>query len=500
MFRLQADSIDTSAETASLADPTAGGLATFEGRVRNHNGGRDVLRLEYEAFEALAASEGEKILNEARRRFDIMHLRCVHRTGVLEIGETAVWVGASAAHRDAAFKACRYVIDEIKHRLPVWKKETYANGSAEWVNCRHHHHQPELSEKVYYERQRVLPDVGESGQQRLKRARVLVVGAGGLGSAALAYLAGAGVGTLGICEPDTLVPHNLHRQTLYRIEDLGQFKVEAAARHLETINPFVTVIQHPEPLDITSAESLLAGYDLVLDCTDNHDARFVLNDAAIRTGIPLIQAAVYQYEGQLLLIHPAQDSPCLRCLWPAPPTDDCGTCVSGGVLGVVPGLLGTLQATEALKLILDLPTPLGDHLLLADLLNGEFRKIRRIANPDCPVCQTKKTRHEVAPENGAMESVLVSGLDDDMLIRYHILDIREESEQQENPLSLPCQTLPMSRWKNPVLPQDRPILLVCSHGLRSRQLALRLRREGFGQVFSLAGGLRELAKVKAVAQ
>ena len=220
-FNISDQIIDIAELTSALSDRTAGALSTFEGRVRDHNDGRSVTGLDYEVFAPLALSEGARILDEAVERFGIHAAHAVHRHGTLTIGDCAVWVGVTAAHRDDAFRACRYIIDALKHRLPIWKKEHYADGTAEWVNCQHaaapdhthHRHEqpPALAEADFYARQIRLPEIGAAGQAKLKAARVLIVGAGGLGSPAGLMLAAAGVGTIGIAEFDSLEASNLHR-------------------------------------------------------------------------------------------------------------------------------------------------------------------------------------------------------------------------------------------------------------------------------------------------
>src|SRR5690348_13012320 len=212
-FRFSRTPIDVASLRTELADPTCGGYTSFEGLVRNHNEGLSVRHLEYEAFEPLAVKEGERIVAEAIKRFGIERAACVHRIGDLAIGEMAVWVGASARHRDEAFRACRYIIDEVKHRVPIWKKEHYENGDSGWVNCErcaehaeeqaaahesHPHQVHESARASDYSRQIALKEVGAAGQEKLRHAAVLVVGRGGLGVPVMTYLAAAGVGRIGL--------------------------------------------------------------------------------------------------------------------------------------------------------------------------------------------------------------------------------------------------------------------------------------------------------------
>jgi len=388
VFKLSESSISAETLKQSLSNAAAGALATFEGWVRNHNDGKQVKQLEYQAYEPLAQKEAEKILQEARSQFDILDVHCLHRVGSLQIGDLAVWVGAIAAHRRDAFLACQYVIDQIKFRVPIWKKEHYLDGTTQWVNCaaHTHEHQANSSEAEFYSRQIQLPGISVSGQQALKKSRVLVVGAGGLGSSALLYLGGAGVGTLGICEADKLEASNLHRQVLYSHADIGQPKISLAAARIRKLNPYIEVVEHPCRLDAENAAGIVSAYDLVLDCTDNFKTKFLLNDICVQLKLPLVQASVYQYEGQIHLYRPG--TPCLRCLWSETPDQNCfGSCADAGVLGAVPGMLGTMQAVEAIKLILKLPTVLDKHLLLFNLQTYATTLIKRTPRNDCLTCQ-----------------------------------------------------------------------------------------------------------------
>lgn len=499
MFLLSAAPIDPVTVRHAGINPDAGGIVSFEGRVRAHNAGKPVSLLEYEAYETLALREGEAILAEARQRYEILDICCVHRTGPLRVGELAVWVEAQAAHRDAAFHACRYVIDAIKHRLPVWKRESYADGTVNWVNCQKEEHRsaalpsPTNAKGAYYARQMALPEVGASGQRKLGQAKVLVVGAGGLGSPALLHLAGAGVGTLGLCEFDTLQVENLHRQILYRYENVGKSKAALAARQLEALNPEIRVVCHETRLTEANAAALFTDYNLVLDCTDNFQTRFLLSDTAVKTATPLLQASVYQYEGQLSFYVPESDSACLRCLWPeAPAAGFDRPCSEAGVLGSVPGALGALQATEALKWLLSLPTPLENHWLILDLLRYETRLIRLQKLPECPTCgNIGANGKRRTPVHGAARTSNPPSRSkplDSAWAQAIWVDIREPHERE--PLAMPVLERPLSQWDNlPPLDAAQPYLLVCQFGLRSRQLAVRLQRAGWKNIDALNGGL-----------
>lgn len=238
-----------------------------------------------------------------------------------------------------------------------------------------------------YQRQVTLPEVGQSGQERLAAARVLIVGAGGLGSPAALYLAGAGVGMLGLADGDTVEFSNLHRQPLHTEAAVGMPKVESARLTLQARNADITVTTHAVRVDADNAADLVRHYDLVLDCTDNFAARYALSDACAAAGRPLIQAAILRFEGQLTVLHPAAGGPCYRCLYPEPPPPEIApSCGEAGVLGVVPGHMGTIQAAEALKLILGIGEPLVGRLLCVDLLTARSRRLEIQARPGCPGC------------------------------------------------------------------------------------------------------------------
>ncbi len=490
-FAITSSVIDAARLAAPLARQAAGGFASFEGRVRDENEGRRVTSLEYEAFEPLAIAEGERIVAQAIRRHGASAARCVHRVGRLAVGETAIWIGVAAPHRAEAFAACREIIDAVKHRVPVWKKEHYAGGDSGWVNCAHGADGHAEGVPFDYSRQQALPEVGAAGQARLAAARVIVVGAGGLGSAVLASLAGAGVGTLTIVDPDRVEPSNLHRQPLFGVADVGRPKAEAAAARLAAYNPAVRTAPVARRLDAALARELLPGAQAIVDCTDNFAAKFVVNDAAMRAGVPAVLASVYQYEGQLQVVRADRGGSCLRCQWPEATRDGLvGNCEQAGVLGPVPALLGQLQALEVLKLLLGLPGQLGDELLLVSLL--EHRQ-SRLAAPRNPACAGRCVRLPAADQAELPEGVdLALSLTAAVAAGYRIVDIREPMECAFEPLPVTGQeALPLGRVLDGALTvaPGRPVLLVCAHGVRSRAAAEFLRARGHRDVWSLEGGL-----------
>lgn len=489
---------------------SAGALATFEGVIRNANDGKKVVALEYEVFDALALKEGRKILSEAKKKFKITNAKCIHRSGKLKIGDIAVWIGVASAHREEAFRACKYIIDEIKVRLPIWKKEYYKTGDSGWVNCRAHSPQKEkrsLTEAELYSNQVCLPQVGQSGQRKLKDARVLVVGAGGLGCPALMYLASSGVGTIGICEFDTLEASNLHRQILYSHEDIGKSKAALAARQLKKINPFIKVKIHPQKIDIQNAAQIIKGYGLILDCSDNFKAKYILNDIAVIKKIPLIQASVYQFEGQVKFYQPRQlAASCVRCLWPQIPDACGGVCATAGVLGVVPGLLGTIQAAEAIKFLLGLPCLLSDEILTVDLLTYRFKSIKLKRDPACPVCSRAPKIINLSSENYAPQNNVeldLTSISGEEFKDFELIDVREPSECLANPVTAArCVSIPTSQFDKTKHPFDkrRKYLLFCVKGMRSNRLAKTLRDKGVVNVFSIqngADGLNRYLKIYA---
>ncbi|MEP7244620.1 MAG: ThiF family adenylyltransferase [Gammaproteobacteria bacterium] len=562
-FRFSHEPLDTAALGSTLRDPACGGYASFEGWVRNHNEGLNVNHLEYEAFEPLAMKEAERIMAEAVERFGIEHAACVHRVGDLAIGDLAVWVGASARHRHEAFLACRYIIDEVKHRVPIWKKEHYVNGDSGWVNCErcaapsepveakpvvaaassqqqphagHHHgshdqaahsHASHVHRHIHaaagaadssreaskaaarayapslvpdYSRQIALKEVGPAGQEKLRNSRVLVIGCGGLGVPVLTYLAGAGVGRIGLVDGDRLEASNLHRQTLYALADVGESKAILAAARLRALNPEVDARAYTVRLDAGNAEELVSQYDLVIDCTDNFSTKFLLNDVCVRLGKPVIFSSVYQYEGQLQVVRPDRGGACLRCVWPEATRDGLvGNCAEAGVLGPVPGVFGSLQALEALKTLMNLPGQLGDELMVLDLLTLSISRVRIKKSASCPEhASARAVRKEPltapTPENIEVE---FDSLDDAEAQGLSVIDIREPSELVEMPTpSSNAQHLPMAQLlhgESSLAPAQK-YLLICASGRRSLAATEELRSRGLTNVYSLRGGVTALAR------
>jgi sulfur-carrier protein adenylyltransferase/sulfurtransferase len=509
-FDLSGEAVDLAALREALQHPGSGGFCTFEGWVRDSNEGRDVDGLEYEAYADLARAEGDLIIEEAVARYGVTDARCVHRTGSLRVGDLAVWVGVAAAHRDEAFRACRYIIDEIKHRLPIWKKEHYLDGDTAWVACTHVHREHEHEhEHVHhdrigppfapdYSRQTRLREVGEAGQARLAAARVLVIGAGGLGCPVLSYLAGAGVGTLGVVDGDRLDASNLHRQTMYDARDVGELKAELAKRRIAALNPAIAVQIWTEPLHAGNIAEVFAEFDLVVECTDDMHSRYLSNDAAILTGTPLILASVYQYEGQLQVVSAKPGAPCLRCLWPEEPAPGvAGSCAESGVLGPVPGVLGAMQAAEALKILLGLARQADDVLLLYNLLDHTSQRLPIDAASGCAShggCVAVARREMASAQDVTDLALSFERLADAFAAGFILVDLRDTDEIAADPLGAPARPIPASQVVDRAgeFAGDR-VLLICASGRRSDHAARLLREKGLRNVHSLAGGLKALA-------
>lgn len=341
-----------------------------------------------------------------------------------------------------------------------------------------------------YSRQISLKEIGAEGQARLSRSRVLVVGAGGLGSPVLQYLAAAGVGSLIVVDADVLDPSNLHRQPLYALEDAGRDKVGLARVAVAAINPEVRVEAHRLRFDADNALALVGDCDVAIDCSDNFRTKFLVNDAAVLACKPAVFASVYQYEGQIQVYKPDDGHACLRCLWPEATADGIvANCAQAGVLGPVPGTLGTLQALLALKILLGIGGQLPGELLLMDFMNFSTLKLRAPRSPECraPNCvRVSRPPREVRDLEIELQSLAQAAA-----LGFTIIDIRSDAEIAVQPLAARHIAMPALLADMSVLERKSEYLLICASGKRSLVAARALREAGFA-ARSLAGGLLRL--------
>lgn len=342
-----------------------------------------------------------------------------------------------------------------------------------------------------YSRQQLLKEVGSQGQELLARSRVLIVGAGGLGCPVLQYLAGAGVGTLGLIDADSLDASNLHRQPIYALADVGRQKVELARTAVQALNPAVRVETFAARFNADNARALVGDYDVTVDCTDNFRAKYLINDAAVLMRRPAVFASVYQYEGQLQVYKPQQDHACLRCIWPDALADGIvGNCAEAGVLGPVPGAIGSLQALLTLKILLKMGGQLAGELLLLDFTDFSNTKIKAVRRAEChaPACAHIRALSADEADNVevSLESLAQAGRQG-----LTVIDIRTAAEFAAHPSA--ARHLPMADLlANPqLLPRDTAVVLMCASGKRSAAAARELRKRGL-DVRSLAGGLAKL--------
>jgi len=383
---------------------------------------------------------------------------------------------------------------------------------------------PTLTAQEYqrYSRHLILPEVGLEGQRKLKAARVLCIGAGGLGSPVALYLAAAGVGTIGIVDYDVVDLSNLQRQILHTTADIGRSKLDSAKAKITAMNPEVKVELFNEPLTSKNALQIFKGYDVVLDGTDNFPTRYLVNDACVLLGIPNAYGSIFRFEGQASVFG-TKEGPCYRCLYPEPPPPGLvPSCAEGGVLGVLPGIIGMIQATEAVKLILGIGEPLIGRFVIYDALKMRFRELKLRKDPDCPVCGTNPTVTELidyeqfcgvaavepsvspitapAPGTSRASSVGAGGvpeltarelkawMDEDP--RLQVIDVREPFEAQisriEGAKLIPLGELPKRVGE---LDPTRDLVIHCKVGGRSAKAVTFLRENGFPQAINLKGGI-----------
>ncbi|HEX8944755.1 MAG TPA: molybdopterin-synthase adenylyltransferase MoeB [Gemmatimonadaceae bacterium] len=356
-----------------------------------------------------------------------------------------------------------------------------------------------------YARHLILPDVGVEGQQRLKVARVLVVGAGGLGSPVALYLAAAGVGTLGVVDFDVVDVSNLQRQILHGTKDVGHSKLESARARLLDVNPYVTVETHETRLTSANALEVIGRYDIVVDGTDNFATRYLTNDACVLLGKPNVYGSIFRFEGQASVFG-LTDGPCYRCLFPEPPPPgSVPSCAEGGVFGVLPGIVGTIQATEAIKLILGIGETLSGRLLLIDALSMQFRAMTLRKDPACPACGTRTITALIdydefcgAPNAEAIHDMSIPEITPTELAAriasgddsFDLIDVREPNEWAiahiDRARLIPLAKIPASL---PSFDKGREIVLMCRSGARSADAARFMQKAGFTRVKNLVGGI-----------
>jgi len=360
-----------------------------------------------------------------------------------------------------------------------------------------------------YSRHLIMPEVGVEGQLKLKAGSVLCIGAGGLGSPAALYLAAAGVGRIGIVDFDVVDFSNLQRQVIHGTSDVGRSKLASAKDRLHGLNPLITIDTYETALSSKNALDLFKPYDVILDGTDNFPTRYLTNDACVLLGKPNAYGSIFRFEGQAS-VFATKNGPCYRCLYPEPPPPGLvPSCAEGGVLGVLPGVIGTIQATEAVKLIMGIGEPLIGRFLIYDALRMKFRELKLKKDPDCPVCGTHPTvtaliDYEqfcgVAP---AAEPVMTATQDDETEIdvrelkrkmdakeNFFLLDVREPNEYQIGRIPgstlIPLGEVPQ-RYQE--IPKDREVVVHCKMGGRSAKAAAFLRQQGFTSVKNLKGGI-----------
>ncbi|GAB2810963.1 adenylyltransferase/sulfurtransferase MoeZ [Actinocorallia aurea] len=359
-----------------------------------------------------------------------------------------------------------------------------------------------------YSRHLIIPDVGMTGQKRLKNAKVLVVGAGGLGSPALMYLAAAGVGTLGIIDFDIVDESNLQRQIIHRQATLGLPKAESAAATVREINPLIEIVVHNTALDRDNVMEIFAQYDLIVDGTDNFATRYMVNDAAVLLGKPYVWGSIYRFDGQASVFW-AEHGPCYRCLYPEPPPPGMvPSCAEGGVLGVLCASIGSIQVNEAIKLLAGIGEPLVGRLMIYDALEMTYRSVKVRKDPDCPLCGENATMTELMEDYdafcGAVSVEAADAAQDSTITvqelkawqdadeKIFLVDVREPNEYEI--VSIPGSTLiPKGEFLNgnalELLPQDRKIVLHCKSGVRSAEALAVVKQAGFADAVHVGGGV-----------
>src|SRR5271156_2435069 len=379
---------------------------------------------------------------------------------------------------------------------------------------------PQLSnnEIARYSRHLLLPEVGLEGQQKLKAAKVLCVGTGGLGSPLAFYLAAAGIGTLGLVDFDVVDESNLQRQIIHSTKDVGRPKIDSATEKLQALNPYLNVVKHETMLTSANALEIIRDYDIVADGTDNFPTRYLVNDACVLTGKPNAYGSIFRFEGQAS-VFATKEGPCYRCLYPEPPPPGLvPSCAEGGVLGILPGLVGVIQATEVIKQILGIGDSLVGRLLLVDALTMQFRTLKLRKNPDCPACGTHPTitalidydqfcgvpkPQEIGPLEAARDKAVGGAPIVDGIPQISVETLKKKLDAREDIFVLDVREpheVPIANIGAPLIPvgelekrigelapyKDREIVIHCRSGARSQKAALILKNAGFTHVENLA--------------
>jgi molybdopterin/thiamine biosynthesis adenylyltransferase/rhodanese-related sulfurtransferase len=348
------------------------------------------------------------------------------------------------------------------------------------------------SERTRYARHLILPQIGEEGQEKLKRASVLIIGAGGLGSPVAMYLAAAGVGRIGLADFDDVETTNLHRQILYGTSDVGQSKLDRARRRLQDLNPEIAIETHATAITSDNALDILRPYDVIVDGTDNFPTRYLVNDACVLLGKPNVYGSIFRFEGQASVFY-AREGPCYRCLYPEPPPPQLvPSCAEGGVLGVLPGVVGTIQATETIKLITGVGESLIGRLLLFDALQMTFRQLRLRKDARCAICGEQPTITQLIDYEGFCNPADSGEVTPGQLAEMRdalLIDVREPYEWDQGHLE-GAQLIPLGQLDRTLdsIPRDRDVVLYCRSGSRSGRALEMLRGAGFRRAKHLKGG------------
>jgi adenylyltransferase/sulfurtransferase len=532
---ISATPIDPDVVDDFVLSPENGAVVSFQGVVRNHDQEREVAALDYQSH-----PDAERVLRECCERIageTGLRVAAIHRTGALRIGDIALVAAVAAPHRAEAFAACADLVELIKQSVPIWKRQHFPSGTPEWVGLDTPAEQADTSDSravspsaegappirppavvepgpplaahrlARFSRQLLLPGFGEIAQRRLAHARVLVVGAGGLGSASVPYLASAGVGTIGVLDTDVVELSNLHRQVVHGVTDIGRSKVDSIADAISAIDPDVTVNRHRMRLDAGNALELVSDYDLIVDGSDNFATRYLTNDVAAITRKPLVWGAILRYSGQAGVAY-AGFGPTYRDLFPTPPdADDVLSCSEGGVLPSVCAAIGSIMATETIKLLTGLGEPLLGRITTYDALTGRFRELSYGALPDAePIteltdyelfCRTVRADDaRASAERTADQTISPLELSLRLAARepLQLVDVREPFEREIASIPgselIPLGTIETSPAR---IRRDIPVVVYCHHGSRAALASAILRAQGVQNVQVLDGGIDAFA-------